>query len=200
MNASPNWILKEKGINFDQPKCFVYFIRDDNNLIKIGKAGNPYKRIKDFERGSTNTYELLYLIPCKDGKTAFNIEHKLHDNFAEKRLNGEWFDINQIISHDEYEDVFSMDEYSESSIEESRAVGKEQIIISYAGYTGPLFLDPRDAEIAIGIPKSQLLTGCRDGIIPYIKSSNGVSARIYINMMRFMKEVVCGERGITGGL
>lgn len=63
----------------------VYFI-SGGDLIKIGYAKQPLKRLTSLKSGSP--YELT-LIASMAGSMA--LERHLHDRFADLRQNGEWF-------------------------------------------------------------------------------------------------------------
>lgn len=69
----------------------VYLIRnEDNGLVKIGWSGNPELR---FKRLHTLTgANLTFLWSLQGGKT---VERHLHNNFAAKRKQGEWFDLDE---------------------------------------------------------------------------------------------------------
>lgn len=71
---------------------YIYLIKDrETGLFKIGKSGNPQKRLKELVRQATlqpkpNDY-ILYLF-WLDRSSAETI---LHKQFASKRVRGEWF-------------------------------------------------------------------------------------------------------------
>lgn len=66
----------------------VYFIRDENNNVKIGHAIDPWKRLQDLQVASPGTLEIIRIV---DGGQ--KVEAWLHRRFAEYRLRGEWFDF-----------------------------------------------------------------------------------------------------------
>lgn len=76
----------------EQETSFVYVIEEaGNQLIKIGKAKDPMKRIPK-GLGAKNPYKLktLHLIPTKSD---LQVERWMHENFKTKRKNGEWFKL-----------------------------------------------------------------------------------------------------------
>jgi hypothetical protein len=68
---------------------FVYLI-SDGEFYKIGKAVNLSRRKKQLERQLGKTLELLHSIQSHDYTRA---EAKMHLQFREKRVRGEWFNL-----------------------------------------------------------------------------------------------------------
>ena len=82
-------------------KTYVYLMQDTtNNYYKIGHSKNPQYREKTLQ-SEKPTIELLlsYAGSCED-------ETELHERFKEKRIRGEWFDINE-------EDIQAIKDYFE---------------------------------------------------------------------------------------
>lgn len=69
---------------------YVYLIKSDNNY-KIGISTNPIKRFKTIQSAIPFNIEIIHLIESCDYK---KIERELHKKFYFKRINGEWFDLN----------------------------------------------------------------------------------------------------------
>lgn len=67
---------------------FVYLIRANNGIYKIGRTRVPDNRIKTFEVKLPFEVEYEALIPTDDMHA---LEKQLHRRFAAKRGNGEWF-------------------------------------------------------------------------------------------------------------
>lgn len=67
---------------------FVYLLRSASGFWKIGKTKNPQNRIETFSVKLPFEVEYEHLIPCADMSSA---EIQLHQRFATKRTNGEWF-------------------------------------------------------------------------------------------------------------
>jgi hypothetical protein len=66
---------------------FVYLIQG-SNAYKIGRAKDPNNRIKTFNVRLPFEVEYLHLIETPD---MYTLESQLHQRFASKRVNGEWF-------------------------------------------------------------------------------------------------------------
>jgi hypothetical protein len=70
-------------------KQHTYIAKDhDTGLYKIGFSINPEKRVKQLKRDFKNI-ELIHTIP-------YNIEWRLHDEFNNKRVKGEWFELTDL--------------------------------------------------------------------------------------------------------
>jgi hypothetical protein len=67
---------------------FVYLIRIETGLYKIGKAKDMTKRLQPFGVLFPMKWELVYQFKSNDYSAA---EARLHHKFAEKRDIGEWF-------------------------------------------------------------------------------------------------------------
>jgi hypothetical protein len=67
---------------------FVYLIRIESGLYKIGKAKDMAKRLQPFSVLFPMKWELVYQFKSNDYSAA---EARLHNKFAEKRDIGEWF-------------------------------------------------------------------------------------------------------------
>lgn len=75
-------------------ECFVYLMIDtSNNFYKIGISNFPVYREKTL-LGNRPTIELLAAKKFPSRKIAESIEKALHSSFAEKRIRGEWFELN----------------------------------------------------------------------------------------------------------
>lgn len=69
---------------------FVYLVKSPNGAYKIGRTKNPQSRAKTFGVLLPFEIEFLCLIKTKDMR---QLEKELHERFATKRLNGEWFEL-----------------------------------------------------------------------------------------------------------
>lgn len=67
---------------------FVYLLKSPTNAYKIGRSKNPQDRIKTFGVKLPFEVEYLAIIPAQD---MCSLEAELHQRFADKRINGEWF-------------------------------------------------------------------------------------------------------------
>lgn len=70
----------------------VYFISDGAGYIKIGRAGDPAKRLAALQ---TSTPHSLTIIATVD-ESVFS-EKQIHDRFAHWRVRGEWFHDHEAI-------------------------------------------------------------------------------------------------------
>lgn len=93
INNSVNTVLVE-DINY----C-VYFITD-GEYIKIGIASSLPNRVRQLQTGNARRLKALYIIPQKNQKDSLNIEKAMHEYFYNKRMSGEWFDIQEKDIHD----------------------------------------------------------------------------------------------------
>lgn len=74
---------------------YVYFIGygDDETPIKIGKSISPERRLSEFQFACPKPLSLVATIKCIDSPSAFAVESSAKAFFSERRLRGEWFDI-----------------------------------------------------------------------------------------------------------
>jgi len=67
---------------------FVYCIRnDDARAVKIGFSKNPVRRIQQLQTASPSQLRLVAML-----ESAQAFETALHEQYAYRRLSGEWFD------------------------------------------------------------------------------------------------------------
>jgi len=73
---------------------YVYVIYSTSGYFKIGISRDPDRRLKNIDRGTLTPFEnkFLCLIPFPDEK-AKEMEAHLHKKYADKRVNGEWFQL-----------------------------------------------------------------------------------------------------------
>lgn len=69
---------------------YVYLIQSPSGYYKIGKTINPTNRMKTFTVKLPFEVEYLALIPTQD---RHSLERELHKLFDNKRVNGEWFQL-----------------------------------------------------------------------------------------------------------
>jgi hypothetical protein len=70
---------------------FVYAIRGDHNMIKIGTTTNPRARLAQLRTGSAFPIDYAY-IAATSGEPA-EVEAAAHRLLEKHRCNGEWFDV-----------------------------------------------------------------------------------------------------------
>lgn len=75
---------KEKG--------YVYLIKADNGLVKIGKTKNIEKRWNHFTTKLPYKLELLFYIDTED---MTGLELELHEQYRKYRKRGEWFELTE---------------------------------------------------------------------------------------------------------
>jgi predicted GIY-YIG superfamily endonuclease len=78
----------------------VYLAKRKDEAIKIGVSRNPEKRIAAIRsgfncKGSCPSTELIFSIELSTAEIAYSVEKQLHDYFANDRITGEWFKIDQ---------------------------------------------------------------------------------------------------------
>jgi hypothetical protein len=78
---------------------YVYIITHFKNdmpcePIKVGITGNLNARLAQLRTASAYKLILLHYFPMPNREIAEHIETAFHETQKEKRLNGEWFDIN----------------------------------------------------------------------------------------------------------
>jgi hypothetical protein len=69
---------------------YIYLIKSDTGHYKIGRSKDVFDRIKTFSIKLPFEIELIHQFPADDTLVA---EAQLHKNFAQQRVNGEWFDL-----------------------------------------------------------------------------------------------------------
>jgi hypothetical protein len=71
---------------------FVYVVRGDHNMIKVGVTTNPRARLASLRTGSAFPIDYAYLA-VTPGESRTEIETATHALLDKHRCNGEWFDI-----------------------------------------------------------------------------------------------------------
>lgn len=67
------------------PQSFIYFARAGNK-VKIGISKDPRQRLGSIKTGSSSKVRIYYVTPGTRED-----ERRLHQQFSEYRVNGEWF-------------------------------------------------------------------------------------------------------------
>lgn len=88
-------VIKIGGITL---KSYVYFIQSTNKLVKIGVTNNLSARLKQLQTGSPGKLKLLGSIKTND---PYKLEKRLHNKYKNMRVNGEWFNVNEMQVEDE---------------------------------------------------------------------------------------------------
>jgi len=71
-------------------KGYIYFIKADNGLVKIGKTINLKDRCKNIKHNNLLETELLFAIKTNN---LTKVENNLHKRYENKRYKGEWFSL-----------------------------------------------------------------------------------------------------------
>ena len=71
-------------------KGHVYLAKADTGHYKIGLSKRPEKRIKHFDTQMPVDVVMVYSFPATD---CYAAEKALHEEYADVRVNGEWFDL-----------------------------------------------------------------------------------------------------------
>ncbi len=71
---------------------YVYLLKCENDLYKIGHTNNPQSRVQTFKVELPFDVEYTHIIECHD---RFAIERYFHEYFADKRIRGEWFNLDE---------------------------------------------------------------------------------------------------------
>lgn len=78
-----------QSTNLPEGMTYIYFIQTEGggDLIKIGKSRNVKSRLHSMQTGCPIPMRLLGYFKAND-----SMEGALHDEFAEYRVRGEWFE------------------------------------------------------------------------------------------------------------
>jgi hypothetical protein len=71
---------------------FVYVVRGDHNMVKVGVTTNPRARLASLRTGSAFPIDYAYLA-VTPGDSGAAIEAAAHKLLDKHRCNGEWFDV-----------------------------------------------------------------------------------------------------------
>lgn len=77
---------------------YVYFITNGRkNVVKIGVAKNPSKRLKTFQTANHEKLIVLRVIRLNSRTEAFRLERALHQKFKKYHIRGEWFKLTSTV-------------------------------------------------------------------------------------------------------
>ncbi|MBT7349619.1 GIY-YIG nuclease family protein [candidate division WWE3 bacterium] len=105
---------------------YLYVILSGNGLYKIGKSQNPKTRFNQINSGSP--VECYFIFQKEYDENSKNLEKEYHDMFANKRIRGEWFDLDEKDVHKILED----DEDAKEFVSLAKSVGKISFYLSMA--------------------------------------------------------------------
>lgn len=69
---------------------YVYLVKSVTGFYKIGRTVNPHNRLRTFNVKLPFEIEYEHVIQTNN---MYALESKLHAQFADKRVNGEWFNL-----------------------------------------------------------------------------------------------------------
>lgn len=87
---NPTQPTKLRGIG---RQGFVYLVESPSGAYKIGRTKNPNDRARTFEVKLPFEINFVAVIQTDD---MYQMEKTLHTKFNEKRINGEWFNLNPL--------------------------------------------------------------------------------------------------------
>lgn len=87
------WVEQQmkRGTRRARNAGYIYLARSDSGHYKIGQSKKPKERIKVFDTIMPIRVELVHTIPADN---SFLGESLLHEKYAHKRFDGEWFSLN----------------------------------------------------------------------------------------------------------
>lgn len=97
---------------------YIYII-SDGEYIKIGKANDVEKRIKELQTGNPKELKIIRTIEC-DEIFATRIECELHKILDKHKIRGEWYSITCINEIDKMsdEEILFLRFYENSKLDE----------------------------------------------------------------------------------
>lgn len=120
-----NKLKKEKAKNTVASRQFVYLIKSETGLFKIGISTNPRSRLSSIISSSGMNAELIAFYATEDD--ARDVEKKLHKLFEKYRVRGGWFDFPDTYSLEKFETL--CDRYG--MIPQSFEIENEKIVYDY---------------------------------------------------------------------
>lgn len=101
--------------------CFIYVIGVESGPVKVGISSSPGSRLGAIQTGCHFKIDILYSRRCKDRDHALKNEKIFHDVYAEKRLVGEWFNIDADLAIEAIETGFDIEDHLEQEEMKRRA-------------------------------------------------------------------------------
>ena len=95
MAMRPNSFLRlgKPYLSGATPTATLYVIGSPSGPTKVGITGaDPYRRLKALQTGSPVPLDVFAYTPVPANR-GFGIEHEVHKYLADKRMNGEWFNL-----------------------------------------------------------------------------------------------------------
>ena len=73
--------------------CFVYIIGREEGPVKVGISRNPAGRLDQIKAGCPFEIDVICQASMPDRSAAFAIEYAFHSSNSDRRLSGEWFEM-----------------------------------------------------------------------------------------------------------
>lgn len=119
---------------------YVYVVRADNGLVKIGMALNWHLRIQQLNSALPYELEVLHVVECDEPR---RLERTLHERYAEKRVRREWFRLSdadlECFTMPTFADQGSLFDDSQETIVCRGVLGTSQYERHQSGRVGGLF-------------------------------------------------------------
>ena len=98
-----NKIKKDRQTSSIADRQFVYLIKSESGLFKIGISADPRARLSSIISSSGFGAELIAFYKTKE--LAATVEKKLHKLFSKYRVRGEWFDFPDTYTLEKFETI-----------------------------------------------------------------------------------------------
>lgn len=82
---------KQKNVGQTVEGSFVYVVRGDHNMVKIGVTTNPRARLAQIRTGSA--FPVGFAMIGATPGNGYDLEEEAHRLLHARRVNGEWFDV-----------------------------------------------------------------------------------------------------------
>jgi hypothetical protein len=89
-SLAPRKSVELNGVDINPRSGYVYVLRADNGLFKIGRTSNPNIRLTTLGIKLPYALTIVVILATNDMHA---LESDLHERFASKRKKGEWFDL-----------------------------------------------------------------------------------------------------------
>lgn len=109
--ATDRFLKRVKTLARERSCAFVYVIGREEGPVKVGISSNPRKRLSQIKTACPFAAELLHVEPMLDRNHARYHEEMFHGVYAEKRLNGEWFDLDADLAIEQVENSLETEAY-----------------------------------------------------------------------------------------
>jgi hypothetical protein len=86
-------LLEKPARRPPQEGSFVYVVRGEHGLAKIGVTTNPNARLATLRTASGFPIDFAFVGSADSANSAFRIEREAHRVLDRHRVEGEWFDI-----------------------------------------------------------------------------------------------------------